>query len=543
MDIPDEDIMNPAGSPGKLLIIGAGSFTRQIIKLVHEYQEFEICGILDPSRSLQGRHVHDTPVLGWLGNIPADATHAVIGTPYSHDAFDRTAVFYILLKRGIQLPILKAATCRIAPDIEIRRACILLESSTIETGSVLGENCLIGNSSRILQGGEVFSHNVIMPGDCVLQSAGQAKKETAPKSLAATLASESENIQEIIKKINTAGMEIILVTNKDGVLTGTVTDGDIRRGILAGVAMNQPVSTIMNRNPVTVPTGMPRREMLDIMRNHSIRQLPVVDAENRPLNLEVIESLIDVPGKHEAIVMAGGMGARLRPLTQTTPKPLLSVDGRPILDHILEGLRESGMHDVVISVNYLADHIKNHVKNGQSHNLNVSYLNEHNRLGTAGALSMLDPRPKRPFLVINGDLLTRINYSKLLQLREEHDYDLVMGIRVQETQIPYGVVQIKDGMVVSLQEKPVYKDFINAGIYVLKPECIDLIPKNNHFDMTNLIDAIIRKKGHIGAFPVIEYWRDIGTPADLSAASKEHRESRFQTRNQPDKTISIAGAA
>jgi NDP-sugar pyrophosphorylase family protein len=278
------------------------------------------------------------------------------------------------------------------------------------------------------------------------------------------------------------------------------------------------------------------------MRNYSIKQLPVVDADGRPLSLEVMESLIDRFSKHEAIVMAGGMGARLRPLTQTTPKPLLSVAGRPILDHILSGLRDSGLHDIVISVNYMADHIKKHVKDGHSHKLNVSYLNEHDRLGTAGALFLLQPRPKRPFLVTNGDLLTSINYAKLLHFQEAHDYDIVMCIKVQETTIPYGVVEIKADKVVSIKEKPVYRHFINAGIYVLKPQCIDLIPANSYFDMTNLIDKVIRKNGRIGAFPVIEYWRDIGTPADLSTASKEQREAMFRKNNQVEETEEIAAA-
>ena len=539
----DSEVMDLATPGNKLLVIGAGQFVQQIAGVIREYHEFDICGILDPATSLKGKHIQGFPVLGWLGEIPPDATHAVIGTPYCRDSFDRAAVFYILLKRGIQLPIIRAGTSRIAPDVELRRATVLLSDSIAESGAIIGENSLVGQSSRIIRGGEIFPHSVVMSGETVVRSSGRARIETTPRSLAATLATETETIQEVIKKINRSGLEIVLVTDAEGRLTGTITDGDIRRGILAGLEMRQPASVIMNRNPITVPSGMARKEMLGIMRNHSIRQLPVVDANGRPTNLEVMESLIDGFSKRGAIVMAGGMGSRLHPLTQTTPKPLLSVDGQPILDHILTGLRESGLHDVVISVNYLAEHIKNHVKNGQAHKLNVSYLNERNRLGTAGALSLLDPRPKRPFLVMNGDLLTRMNYAKLLQLQEEHDYDMVMGIRVQETQIPYGVVEIQYGKVISIQEKPVYRNFINAGIYVLKPECIDLVPRDTYFDMTNMIDAVIRKNGRVGAFPVIEYWRDIGTPADLKAASTEHREARFQAREPEEKIAATAGAA
>lgn len=543
LDASEAEMLNLAAPRGKILIIGAGQFVQQITGAIREYQEFEVCGILDPAPSLKGKHIQGIPVLGWLGDLPSHATHAVIGTPYNRDSFDRAAVFYILLKRGIQLPIIRASSCLIASDIELRRGTALLAGSIAESGAVIGENCLVGQSSRIIRGGEIFAHAVVMPGDTVARSSGQARIEATPRSLAATLATETESLQEIIKKINRSGLEIVLVTDGEGRLAGTVTDGDIRRGILAGLEMSQPASVIMNRNPISVPAGMSRKEMLGVMRNHSIRQLPVVDTDGKPLSLEVMESLMGGFSTRGAIVMAGGMGSRLRPLTQTTPKPMLSVDGQPILDHILTGLRESGLHDVVISVNYLAEHIKNHVKDGQAHKLNVSYLNERNRLGTAGALSLLEPRPKRPFLVMNGDLLTRMNYTKLLQLQEEHDYDLVMGIRVQETQIPYGVVEIEEGKVISIREKPVYRHFINAGIYVLKPECIDLVPANTYFDMTNMIDAVISRKGRVGAFPVIEYWRDIGTPADLKAASTEHREARFRTGEQTERIAATAGAA
>ncbi|OGV46190.1 MAG: hypothetical protein A2X46_12560 [Lentisphaerae bacterium GWF2_57_35] len=338
----------------------------------------------------------------------------------------------------------------------------------------------------------------------------------------ATLARESDSIQEIIRRINWANMEIVLVVAEQGALLGTITDGDIRRGILAGIDSAQPVSIIMNRHPITVPLGAPYHEMLDIMRKRSIRHLPVVDNENRPIRLERIESLLDQLTGQGAIVMAGGMGTRLRPLTNDTPKPLLPVAGRPILDHILGGLRESGIEDVVISVNYLADRIRDHVGNGQEHRLNVNYIAEKERLGTAGALSLVRPRPRRPFLVMNGDLLTKMNFAKILQFQNKHRHDIVMCVRKHQFQVPYGVVDIREGCVTGLREKPVLEQFINAGIYVLNPACIDLIPRNRYFDMTDLIQAVLGQGGSIGAFPIIEYWRDIGNPSDLQAAGREH---------------------
>jgi NDP-sugar pyrophosphorylase family protein len=246
----------------------------------------------------------------------------------------------------------------------------------------------------------------------------------------------------------------------------------------------------------------------------------VVDNNNRPIRLEIRQSLFDDDaGRHGAVVMAGGMGSRMRPLTYKTPKPLLRVDGRPILDHILDNIRKCGLNEVVISVNYLADKIKDHVGDGSEHSLKVAYLAEKNRLGTAGALSLLRPRPRRPFLVVNGDLLTDMDFSKLLKFQKAGGYSIVMCVRKYKMECPYGVVRIQNEYITALEEKPVYEHFINAGIYVIMPSCIDLIPRNTFFDMPDLVNATLKSGGKIGAFPIFEYWRDIGTPDDLTSAS------------------------
>ncbi len=506
--------------PRSALIIGAGTFLPELIRLVQDHGEYRLDGILDPSPALKNQPINGVPVLGWLEDVPPGVAAVVMGTPSAPQAFDREAVFRILSRRGLSFPILTDPASHCAADVVLSRGTLLLANSRVEQGATLGENCLLGAGATVGACAQLPDHCVLLPGEHISFSEDVRSQPSQPKSLAATLARETDSIQEVIRRINWASLEIILVVNQQGILLGTVTDGDIRRGILAGLSTAQPVSLIMNRNPVTAPVGLPYEEMLQLMRTRSIRHLPVLDNENRPIRLERMEALLD-RFSGGAIVMAGGLGLRLRPLTNDTPKPLLPVAGRPILDHILSGLRHSGIEDVVISVNYLADRIRDHVGDGKDHALHVNYLSERERMGTAGALALLRPRPRRPFLVMNGDLLTRMNFARLLEFQRRQNHALVVCVRKHQVQVPYGVVDIHGGCVTGLREKPVIEQFINAGIYVLDPACIDLIPKNRYFDMTDLIQAVLDRGDSIGAFPIIEYWRDIGNPEDLNAAGIE----------------------
>ena len=512
---------NPPLLKRRIVIIGAGTFLNSIIQTIRQHESFELVGILDPTTTLKGQHINGLPVLGWLENIPHDITCAAIGNSATPSGFDREAVYRIIRRKSIDLPILQSLDAICADDVTLHTGTLLLEHCRIEKGSSVGENTLIGNHATIQAYTPVPAHSVIYPNT---EHGGQTTFPSStiePRSLAAVLSKADESIQEIIHRINWANMEIILVVDSNGALIGTITDGDIRRGILAGVDTSQPTSLIMNPSPTAVPLGTSHSDMLEIMKKQSIRHLPVVDNKYRPIRLERMESLVEHFTGHDAIVMAGGLGSRLRPLTNTTPKPLLDVGGKPILDHILTGLQNSGIEDVVISVNYMGEQIREHVGNGNNHQLSVNYVSEKERLGTAGALSLLQPKPKRPFLVMNGDLLTRMNYDRLYQFQKEHNHTLVMCVRKHHIQVPYGVVDIENGLVTGLREKPTYDQFINAGIYILTPECLNYIPQNQYFDMTNLIDVILENGGSVGAFPIIEYWRDIGNPDDLQAAGKE----------------------
>jgi len=514
----------PACRTRPLFIIGAGVFLHDLIALAGTYPEYEIAGILDPSATLKGQNIKGIPVCGWLGDLPEGKISAMVGTPSVPGAFDREAVFQILIKRGVDLPIMLSNTSKQASDVILRRATILLPESNVQSGVGIGENCLLAPMSVIGEGINLPPHTVVMPEQKLLDSTRQNEPKLQPKSLGATLSSKHESIQEVIRMINWSAMEIMLVTDENGALAGTITDGDIRRGILAGVDIGQPVSTIMNPHPISVPLGTSHHEMLELMQTHSIRHLPVVDNNRRPVRLEMLTTVLDNLKAQGAIIMAGGLGTRLRPMTSATPKPLLTVAGKPVLDHILENISESGIEDIIISVNYLGRQIREHVGDGRAYELNVNYLSEQKRLGTAGALSLLRPRPRRPFLVINGDLMTNMNFSRLLQFQHDHGYDLVMCVYKQKFSVPYGVVEISNGSVTEIREKPVHEYFINASIYTLKPECIDLIPFNEFFDMPDLVNKVLAKGGTVGAFPIIEYWRDIGTADDLNLAGSEYHQ-------------------
>jgi len=519
MDLLPEDT-----APLPILIIGAGAFLHDIHALLHEYPEYEIAGVVDPCETLHGQEIDGVRVLGWLADIPYAVKSVVIGNAARIDGFDRESVFRLLLRRHMRLPILTSLSSQVADDVILRRGSLVLADAVVQEGASLGENCLLGIESCVKAGVTLPAHSILMPTYVSTGSPTSADQIARKIDIRPILAGEDDHIRSVINQINRANREIVLVVDKAGVLLGTVTDGDVRRGILSGIRMDQPVSMIMNQDPTVVRMGTSHQVMLEIMRRRSIRHLPVVDHDQRPIHLERLERIVENMTENGAIVMAGGMGTRLRPLTKDTPKPLLPVNGRPILDHILDGLKESGINEVVISLNYLGEQIRSHIKDGTSHELNVNYLMERERLGTAGALSLLNPRPQHPLIVMNGDLLTHLNFSRLLQFQQEQHYSMVMCVKQHSMQVPYGVVDIREDQVVGLREKPVHEYFINAGIYVLMPECLELIPGNTHFDMTDLYEAVKAFGGTVGAFPIYEYWRDIGRPEDLAAASVDQED-------------------
>jgi len=510
-----------SAQPALIIIVGAGPLLGELIRLVGEYPDFHLAGILDPSPSLRGQFVNDIPILGWLTDIPRHVSHAVIGTPVAPNAFDRSSVYRLLQMRGLNIPILRSTSSVCENNVTLAAGTILMPGSCVKSYASTGINSIIGENSMIESSVTLADHHVV-PADTTCDSSKPPLPRTAEEAnLELAFIKPGSSIQDAMSRMNSSSLEILLVLDDQSSLVGSITDGDIRRGMLAGLDVGDPVSAIMNPRPVTARLDDSSSDMFRIMRDRSIRHLPVVDSRNRPVALRRLESLLDDMTGQNAVVMAGGMGTRLRPFTENLPKPLVPVGGKPILDHIMTRLRAHGIRNVVLSLNYLGDRIRSHIGDGQQYGTRVNYLTERMRLGTAGALSLLNPRPTQPFLVMNGDLITDMSFSRLLKYQREKNHAMVVCVRQHSIQVPYGVIDVKDGRVESIREKPVHRHFINAGIYALSPDCLEYVPTGKYFDMTDLITTLLEHGKSVGVFPIIEYWRDIGTPADLEAASAE----------------------
>ena len=349
------------------------------------------------------------------------------------------------------------------------------------------------------------------------------REVTPVKDWRKTIVGVDGSVADAIAALDRGALQICLVLAADGVLVGTITDGDVRRGLLGGTPLNGPLSSIMRRTPLVALAGDTPAHMLDLMRQRDIRQLPVVDAAGRVTELVLLERLLAAPAKRDNLVvlMAGGMGTRLRPLTEDTPKPLLKVGSKPILETIIETFAAQGFHRFAIAVNYKAEMIKAHFEDGDNWGVDISYIEESQRLGTAGPLSLLPERPELPMVVMNGDLLTKVDFPALLDFHAESGADATMCVREYDFQVPFGVVDIKDHRITGLVEKPVHSVFVNAGIYALSPVLLDLLPKGAFFDMPDLFTTAIAQGRTTVAFPVREYWMDIGRIDDFERANGE----------------------
>ena len=334
-----------------------------------------------------------------------------------------------------------------------------------------------------------------------------------------TLVSEGSSLRKVIRTLDHSGLQIVLVASDDGELRGTVTDGDIRRALLRGAALDDVVDGIMVRKPMVVPPEMSREMVLHLMRANKIHQVPVVDSEGRLVGLHVWDDVAEPTARDNfLVIMAGGLGTRLRPLTERTPKPMINVAGKPMLEHIVERARSDGFRKFVFSINYLGDHIENYFGDGSRWKVEISYVREHQPLGTAGALSLLDPEPRLPFIVTNGDVLTEIRYGELLDFHCVHKAMATMAVRQHEWQHPFGVVVTNGIDVVGLEEKPIYRTHINAGIYVLEPRVLEFLVPGGRCDMPELFEKVRSASNTTIAFPLHEPWLDIGRPQDLAMA-------------------------
>ena len=334
-------------------------------------------------------------------------------------------------------------------------------------------------------------------------------------------------LETAIGALDKGGLGIVLVTDADDVLRGTVTDGDVRRALLRHQTMDTPVSELMCTAPQVADLNWSREKLLAVMESTRLLQLPVVDAGRRVVGIETLHGILDRKRLDNPVfLMAGGFGKRLYPLTQDCPKPMLKVGDKPILELILQGFADAGFHRFYISTHYLPEMIRNHFGDGSRWNVSIQYVHEDAPLGTGGALGLL-PHDEidLPIVLMNGDLLTRVDYRSLLDFHERHEGSATLCVREYEHQIPYGVIQSDGHRITQIVEKPVQRCFISAGIYMLSPELIRRVAPGERIDMPMLLEREIGAGHSVNMFPVHEYWLDIGRMEDFNRAQDEVRGS------------------
>ena len=335
----------------------------------------------------------------------------------------------------------------------------------------------------------------------------------------------SATIREALKIIDNGTLQIALVVDENNILLGTLTDGDIRRGLLNNLSLDDSIDSIIFKTPMVATLSMSNEEIFEKALKYRLHKIPVVDDTGSVIGIKVIEELIKPKIKpNKVVLMVGGLGSRLRPLTNEIPKPMLKVGGKPILQTIIEKFCDHGFVNIVMCVNYKSEIIQDYFGDGSRFGVHIEYVFEKKRMGTAGALSLLKSIPTEPFFVMNGDLLTSVNFEHLLTYHMESDASATMCVREYDFQVPYGVVNISNGTIVSIEEKPVQKFFVSAGIYMLSPRVIEYIPKNQFFDMPTLFEVLIKNSKKALSFPIREYWLDIGRIEEYERANNEYNQ-------------------
>ena len=331
------------------------------------------------------------------------------------------------------------------------------------------------------------------------------------------------SLHAVIEAMTRSARQIALVVDLDGRLAGVVTDGDVRRAMLRGASLEAKVDEVVNRTPLTAPVGLSTAEALELMRARRVRHLPLLDAERRVAGLLQLEDLIALPPLDSpAVIMAGGEGKRLRPLTETTPKPLVEVAGKPLVEMMIEGLRRSGVTDVIVALHHKSAMIRERLGDGTRFGVRLDYVVEPRPLGTMGALTLLRDRLRVPFFVVNADILTRCDFRAMWEFhRRSAPAAMTVGVSLHQVDIPYGEFTLHDGRVTRVEEKPRKEFPVNAGIYLVDPTAIDLIPAGEYFDATDMIRALV-DRGHVVAAHLIrEYWLDVGRLPDLEKANRD----------------------
>jgi len=346
------------------------------------------------------------------------------------------------------------------------------------------------------------------------------------KNTADILLDENSSVKDALLVIDKGTMRIAIIVDKDNKLLGTLNDGDIRRALLNGIKLDESIKNVYYKTPSICSIHDSKDTVIQTAIKNKVYQIPIVDDENKLVDVEDLATLLtSVNKKNKVILMAGGLGTRLQPLTNNIPKPLLKVGTKPILETIIENFASYGFKDIIISVNYKSEMIKNYFKDGSKLGVNIEYIEEAKRLGTAGALSLLKESPNEPFFVMNGDLLSNVNFNHLLDFHYFGNSTATMCVREFQYQIPYGVIETSEDKICSIVEKPIQNFFVNAGIYLLSPKVLDFIPNDEFYDMPTLFNKLIEKNKNVLSFPIHEYWLDIGQHNDFVQANNEYDEN------------------
>ena len=335
-----------------------------------------------------------------------------------------------------------------------------------------------------------------------------------------TLLQPSALIKDAIKVLSEAALRIVLIVDENLTLLGTVTDGDIRRALLKDLTLNSPISEVINKKPIVVTQSFPKEEVLRIMSANKVFQVPVVGEDLRLIDLHIWDEMISPAGRDNTmVIMAGGKGTRLLPKTKNMPKPMLRLDEKPILEHIIERARAEGFSRFILAIQHLGEVIEEYFGDGKSLGVNISYVKEKTPMGTAGALSLIEPKLSQPIIVTNGDVLTDIKYGKILDFHNYSNGIATMAVQMREWQNPYGVVNTDGIEITSYEEKPITRTLINAGVYVVDPSVLELLTGVTSCDMPELFELARGKGMKTVAYFAHESWMDIGTHEDFESAS------------------------
>lgn len=332
------------------------------------------------------------------------------------------------------------------------------------------------------------------------------------------------SIQDALNIFGThEGVRLLVVNNRNGEFLGILTDPDIRRGLIKGLQLQSPVESIIQKSPITASVHDSKQTLIQLSAQHNIYEIPLLDDHGKVVKIQSISSLLKTPSySNPIVIMAGGLGKRLRPLTDSIPKPMLKVGSKPILQIILERFKAQGFSNVYLCVNYKSHIIEDFFGNGSKFGLSIRYIKEEKALGTAGALSLVDNIGSESFFVMNGDVLSDMNFQAMLEFHQNHGSHATMGVREYSYQVPYGVVECKNDRIVSITEKPTERFLVSAGVYVLEPQILSLIPKNCFFDMPSLFNLIFSQACYNAySYPITGYWIDIGRHEEYERANDE----------------------